>query len=98
MEYQHMELVARKVASILAENEATVNDLPEIFNRTRGKLIVSVRVEEKKRPAYLHSTRGPSQFAEDGTLAVEPGAVYTDLTKPSEDGSWKRDEQFGHGD
>lgn len=97
MEYQHMELVAKKVASILAENEATVNDLPEIFNMVRGKLIVTVRTEEKKRPAYLHSTRGPGQIADDGTLAVGPGTVYTDLTKPSDDGSWKRDEEFGQG-
>ena len=90
VEYQHMGLVARKVASILAENEATVNDLPEIFNRVRDNLIVSVRTEEKKSKAYLHSTRGPSQFTEDGTQVVGPGAVYTDLTKPSEDGSWKK--------
>lgn len=67
MEYQHMELVARKVASILAENEATVNDLPEIFNRARSKLIVSIPPEEPKQ-GYLHSTYiPPAKLAEDGS-------------------------------
>lgn len=41
MDYHQANIVAKKVAMILADNEATVNDLNEIFHLTRNYLTVS---------------------------------------------------------
>lgn len=43
MKYEDVGKVERKIAALLAEHEATVNDLPEIFHSVRGNLTVSVR-------------------------------------------------------
>lgn len=43
MGYREISLVAKKVASILAENEATVADMTNIFSKVKEYLAVSIR-------------------------------------------------------
>ena len=67
MEPKHKKLIARKVASLLAENEATVADLPDLFGMVRENLTVSLKPEDPPS-GYLHSVwilPGP-KLSEDG--------------------------------
>lgn len=40
-------IVAEKLAAILAENEATVEELNEIFQQTRRSMVVAVKPKKK---------------------------------------------------
>lgn len=62
MDNKHERVVAKKVAAILAENEATVNDITEIFKLVRELLVVTV--DETPR-GYLFGIRIPDQACDD---------------------------------
>lgn len=52
MDYRQTHVVAKRIASILAENEATVNDLTEIFKKVKDYLVVTVECVPPQRFAF----------------------------------------------
>ena len=62
MDYNHMHVVAKKIASILAENEATVEDLAEIFKTVKGHLVVGVKNSQRFVFGGIHL---PNQACDD---------------------------------
>lgn len=52
MNYRQTHVVAKRIASILAENEATINDLTEIFKKVKDYLLVTVECDPPNRYAF----------------------------------------------
>lgn len=79
MEYEHQYIVARKIASLLAENEATVSDLPQIFEKVRESLRVAYSGPDKRdRFAIGGITVPPSRTKDGEAYAPSPSDLMDD--------------------
>lgn len=65
MEEEHRKLVAKKVAALLAESGATMEDVPCIFKRVKRCLTVTLRPKRKRR-GYSFGIYVPPKYTEDG--------------------------------
>ena len=59
MNYNHICVVAKQIATILAENEATLIEMNEIMKEVKTLLQVSIKKE--KPSGYLFSNHVPEQ-------------------------------------
>ncbi len=57
MNNQHIKVVAKQIASVLAENEATVNDMYAIFQLVKDNLIVTAATPFAPGYSYGHEIR-----------------------------------------
>lgn len=79
MEYEHQRIVARQVASLLAENEATVSDLPLIFEKVRESLKVVYRDPNKRSSFAMGAITVPPNRTKDGEMYIpSPGDLLDD--------------------
>lgn len=59
MDFNHINVVAKKIATIFVENEATLSDMNEIMKEVKTLLQVSIKKE--KPSGYLFSNHIPEQ-------------------------------------
>ena len=71
MNQQHIKVVAKKVTSILAENEATVNDVYEIFKLAKDNLIVTAAQPFSAGYIYGHEIRVTDLPSDGGRIGDE---------------------------
>lgn len=79
MEYKNQHIVARKIASLLAESEATVSDLPLIFEKVRESLRVAYREPDKRDFFTIGGITVPPNRTKNGeTYIPSPSDLLND--------------------
>jgi len=88
MEYEHQRIVVKQMASLLAENEATVSDLPLIFEKVRENLKVVCKDAGPRQSYIFGQIMVPPERTEDGKAYTPSPCELTD------DGNRRGDEQL----
>lgn len=66
MDFRHQNVVGKKIASILAENEATVDELPDIFKAVRRNLTVTAITTRREGYNFAAAKLKFSELTDDG--------------------------------